>query len=96
MTRSNRALSEKGTIVRSNLPDESRSLRHAGRTSRLLARCPIGRGFRHRPANAKPTRAKVAAGTETGRERLAVGILTLIAVGYGVALLSRIVVQYAL
>ena len=96
MTRSSRALSDKSTTVRSYRDEEPRRSRHGGRTARLLARCPISRRIRHRSAPAKPVAATVSAGTGSGRDRLIVGILTLIAVGYGVALVSRIVAQYGL
>lgn len=36
----------------------------------------------------------LTSGTESSRERLIVGLLTLIALGYGVAVLARITVQY--
>ena len=96
MTRNDTALPEKGTIVRSKLRTQSRPQRHGGRTARLLARCPISRRIRHRSGPAKPTPAAVPEGRESGRDRLTVGILTLIAVGYGVAVMSRIVAQYGL
>ena len=38
----------------------------------------------------------LTSGTESGRERLMVGVLTLIALGYGLAVLARITVQYGL
>lgn len=96
MAQHGRALPQKSTIVRSNLRGGSRLLRQDGRTARLLARCPISRRFRHRSGPAKPAAAIVPAATDSGRERLIVGILTVIAIGYGVALVSRIVAQYGL
>ena len=74
----------------------SRPVRRGGRTARLLARCPISRRVRHRSAPARSRAAEAPAGTDSGRDRLTIGILTLIAVGYAVALMSRIVTQYGL
>ena len=82
---------EKSTIVRSSARRRIHGLRRAG-TTRRLVRCHGRRLAAH--IARKP--GILTAGTESGSDRLIVALLTLIALGYGIAVLTRIYVQYGL
>lgn len=82
---------EKSTIVRSDTRRRVHGRHRGGKAGRLV-RCHGRRLAAHMAR--KP--GLLTSGTESGRERLIVGLLTLIALGYGVAVLARITVQYGL
>lgn len=82
---------ENSTIVRSKARRGTQGLHRGGRAGRL-----VGRHGRRLAAHMARKPGLLTAGTESDGDRLIVGVLTLIALGYGIAVLSRIYVQYGL
>ena len=91
MIQRRRSYSEKSTIVRSKSRRESGDFHRGDRSGRL-----VRRHGRRLAAHLARRPGLLAARTESGSDRLIVGVLSLIAVGYGSAVLARIFVQYGL
>ncbi len=82
---------EKSTTVRSNARRPVHGLRRGGGAGRLVRRHGrrLAAHFGRKPG-------LLTAGAESGGERLIVGVLTLIALAYGIAVLARVYTQYGL
>ncbi len=87
---------DKSTIVRAKHSLRISRFPYSGQDSRLLARCPSSRRSPLRAAPADMASGRPPTRPGSIRDRFVIGILTLIATGYGVAVLSRIVAQYGL
>lgn len=89
----NRIISDNSTTVRSKIGLDQRSVRRRNGPARLPR---IWGGCRRWPAAARAERAPDGnAMADEGRlDRLVTGLLTLVAAGYAVAVLIRIVAMY--
>ena len=87
---------DNSTIVRAKSSLRNSRLPYSGQDGRLLARCPSGCRSPLRAAPAGMASGRPATRPGSIRDRIVIGILTLIATGYGVAVLSQIVALYGL